>query len=250
MVSTDDYSKILTNQNRIIKNPIILKKRIFIIGFLSIFILTLSFSYIFPTLSIFNIAEAQPNITSPTNSNITNLPPALYGISATPRSSTTDEPVIFLITYEDPEDVKPSLITIIIGNEKFNLQPVDPDDINYTNGKDYFIKLKLKEGIHIFYVKASDGVHNVTSSALTIKVITPSEENEFTHLDVAYSLLIATGIILIPIVYGIYQLSKLEKTLSSLTDTIKKKEKRVRENKKKMERYEKTSEIESSSKEE
>jgi hypothetical protein len=215
-----------------------LKRNAIITGFL--FIIILSLTLIFPKFLIVDIVEAQDNIDNPTNTNTTNFPPELYGISVTPRSSTTKEPVIFLITYRDPEDVQPNLIQIIIGNQKYTLQPVDPDDMNYTNGKDYFIKLKLNEGIHIFYVKASDGVHNVTSSALTIKIISPPEENEFTHLDVAYSLLIATGIILIPIVYGIYQLYKLEKTLSSLTDTIKNKKTRDRKIKRKIEKNEET----------
>jgi hypothetical protein len=89
------------------------------------------------------------------------------------------------------------------------------EDNNYTNGRDYMIRLKLDEGIHVFYYTASNGTATTVSASLTIQI---EEENLFTHLDVAYSVIFATVVIIIPIIYGLTQLRRLARTLEKVAN--------------------------------
>ena len=132
--------------------------------------------------------------------------PSISRYSVTPRYGSPDDEFLFLVTYTNTENKAPESIYLVIDNKNYDLIPVSDEDLNYTDGKDYTVKKKISEGTHIFYFEASDGNETASSRANTIVVKT---KDQFTHLDVAYSLLVATFIVLIPLIYGIYQLKKI-----------------------------------------
>jgi hypothetical protein len=130
----------------------------------------------------------------------------------TPRSGTPDDTFLFLVTYSDSKNTPPEYVKLIVGDKEYTLTPVNSDDDNYTDGKDYMVRTKLPKGTHIYYFQASDGNTVETSSATTIQIV---ENDPYTHLDVAYSLLFATFILLIPICYGLYLLKKIAKSMET-----------------------------------
>jgi hypothetical protein len=141
--------------------------------------------------------------------------PELTRPSVTPRDGTPDDKFMFLVTYKDLENRAPEFIQLIIDDDRYELAPLNELDKNYSDGKDYIVKLKIPEGTHLYYFEASNG--NQTTSSLATPLVVKAE-NEFTHLDVAYSILFATFIILIPIVYGLHQLRKLANNLDRLAN--------------------------------
>ena len=170
-------------------------RHILIISILIVGFVSLALPQTFPSSS------AKPQITRP---------------SVKPSRGEPGDTYLFLSTYNDPDNIPPDFIQLVIDNKRHNLTPVSLKDDDYTDGKDYMIKLKLSEGLHLYYFEAANMNGSATSSAATIHI---EDESEFTHLDVAYSLLIATVIILIPLLYGLYQLRKLTRILATKSNT-------------------------------
>jgi hypothetical protein len=139
--------------------------------------------------------------------------PELTRILLTPRSGTTDDTYMFIVTYKSAENMAPDFVQLVIDNKRYDLEALNEGDLNYTDGKDYIIKVKVSKGTHLYYLETSDGNQTTSSLASTLIV---REENQFTHLDVAYSVLFATFIILIPMIYGLYLLKKLVDKLDKL----------------------------------
>jgi mannitol-specific phosphotransferase system IIBC component len=106
----------------------------------------------------------------------------------------------------------------VVDADIYEMSPLNNDD-NYTDGKDYFIKLKLSKGTHVFYFQISNGAHSVNSLASTIVVEELSEQSDFTHLDVVLGILVATAIFLVPLIYGTNQIRKLEQNLNKLANS-------------------------------
>jgi hypothetical protein len=150
------------------------------------------------------------------NSSIIDYIPEIPGYSITPRYGTINDQFVLIMTYKDYENTPPKYVQVVIDDIEYDLTPVNPKDQNHSDGKDYFIKHKFSKGVHILYFQTSDGSHNVSSPATTIRITTPEIENTFTHLDVVYGILIATAIFMVPLTYGIYQIHKLGKTISNL----------------------------------
>ncbi len=150
------------------------------------------------------------------NSSVKNYIPEITSYSITPRYGTINDQFVLIMTYRDHEDAPPAYVQVVIDEKIYDLLPVNPKDQNHSNGKDYFIRLKFSDGVHILYFQTSDGYYNITSSATTISITTTENENTFTHLDVVYGILLATAIFMIPFIYGIYQIRKLGKTFSNL----------------------------------
>ena len=128
--------------------------------------------------------------------------------SVTPTVGSPDDTYVFLVTYRDSENIPPKYIHLVIDDEIYDLAAVSSADDNYTDGKDYMTKLKLKEGTYVYYYETSNGRENITTTAATIRVRTTSE---YTHMDVVYGLLVTTVIVLIPFSYAIYLLRKIVK---------------------------------------
>jgi hypothetical protein len=149
----------------------------------------------------------------------TSSAPELVGYSVTPRSGTIENEFVFMIIYRDFENREPEYIRLVIDEKKYDLDPVSSDDMNYSDGKNYFNKLKLSKGVHIYYFEASNGVNATISSANTI--IVNGEPEEYTHLDVTYSIIFATIFLAILLLYGLFQLKKLAQSIDRLTTNKK-----------------------------
>ena len=126
--------------------------------------------------------------------------------SVTPRSGEPDDNYMFLVTYTDSDNTPPEKIQLVVDNLNYDLTPVNVEDDNYIDGKDYMIEIKLSEGLHLFYFKASNNNQSTTTLASPIMI---EKTETFTHLDVAYGILIATIIILIPLIYGLYLMKQI-----------------------------------------
>ena len=150
--------------------------------------------------------------------------PEISRFSVTPRSGAPDDEFVFLVTYNSLENKPPDYIQLVTDHKRFDLTPVNAQDNNFSDGKEYIVKRKFSEGIHIYYFEASDGNQSTSSMATTLAV---EAKNEFTHLDVAYSLLFATFLIIIPVIYGIYQLRRLSNSVDKLvgSEAVKHKKK-------------------------
>jgi hypothetical protein len=147
--------------------------------------------------------------------------PELIGYSVTPRSGTVEDEFVFLMIYRDHDNREPEYIKLIIDENEYDLDPLSSDDKNFSDGKNYFNKLKLSKGVHIYYFEASNGVNVTISSANTI--IVNGEPEEYTHLDVTYSVLFATMVFVIIFIYGIYHLKKLSRSLEDISKKDKQK---------------------------
>ena len=88
----------------------------------------------------------------------------------------------------------------------------DPDDTNVSNGKVYLVKEHFKQGTYLYYIKASDGKHNVTTAPTFIIL---DDEIEF-HVDLA----IILSVVMVPIVFIIYYLKQLNTSLRTLTEEV------------------------------
>jgi len=154
------------------------------------------------------------------NIGITNESSATLTIprgSVTPTVGSPDDTYVFLVTYKDSENIPPKYIRLVIDDKAYDLAAVSGGDDNYTAGKDYMIKLELKEGIYVYYFETSNGKENITTAASTIRV---RADSKYTHMDVVYGLLFSTAIILIPISYTIYLLRKIVKQKTKPMDNL------------------------------
>ena len=158
-------------------------------------------------------------------SNIVSAAPTLSyldRISARSKSNFPEDEFVFLVTYVNPENKPPAEIILVIDDNRYNLKPENAQDLDYTDGKDYTIRLMLAEGVHLYHIDVSDDNGSYSSLTYTVVVRAPVEDNqEYTHLDVAYSVMAATIIILIPLVYGIYQMKRLSNNLGKLYELKK-----------------------------
>jgi predicted transcriptional regulator len=90
-------------------------------------------------------------------------------------SSPNTKPVVgntstefnFTITYHQLNNAPPTRIKVIIDGIEYSMFEVDPLDINYTNGKKYYYKMKNFDiGTHTYEFNASDGI-NFTNTRLS-----------------------------------------------------------------------------------
>ena len=70
-----------------------------------------------------------------------------------PRESDDEALYIFTTTYLDPDNDTPEFVTLFIDGAPHKMTPVDPDDDNYTDGRDYEYRTKLGEGTYTFFFR-------------------------------------------------------------------------------------------------
>jgi hypothetical protein len=144
--------------------------------------------------------------------------PKITKYTITPRSGTVDDVFYIIVVYQHDENIGAEYVRLIVDDLAYEMTPLNNDG-NYSDGKDYFLKIKLSKGVHVFYFQISNGYQTVNSLASTILVTDPEEPNEFTHLDVVFGIFAATIIFLIPLIYGINQIRKLEQNLNRLANS-------------------------------
>ena len=142
---------------------------------------------------------------------------------ANPWSGKPGETFMFVMTYTNSENRAPDYVQVVVDGIEHDLTPVNPEQDNYTVGKDYMVRLKLDEGVHVFYFITASGNESVSSPALTINV---KASDLFTHLDVVYGLIFGTIVILIPMLYAVYLFRKIARSLTERELSVKKENKK------------------------
>ncbi len=90
------------------------------------------------------------------------------------------------------------------------MSEVDPQDTNYSDGKDFEFREKFEAGAVVYYFKCG----NVTTPASTISVTTPKIIKW--HIDVA----VVAGLFVIPVIYTALLLRRLMERTEALTNTV------------------------------
>jgi flagellar biosynthesis/type III secretory pathway M-ring protein FliF/YscJ len=78
---------------------------------------------------------------------------------------------LFTVTYTDADNDKPTSIKVFIDQVDFEMEEVDPTDLNYSDGKEYLFRSVLGEGAYSIYYSADDGngdVVNTNSFTLSV----------------------------------------------------------------------------------
>lgn len=86
-----------------------------------------------------------------------NSQPTLTKGSVTPRMGRPNIEYLFTVTYTDADNDTPVSIKVFIDQVDYDMEEVDPSDLNYTDGKEYFFRRILGEGAYSIYYTADDG---------------------------------------------------------------------------------------------
>jgi hypothetical protein len=118
----------------------------------------------------------------PQTSMVSGSPPTLIKLNVTPRKGRPDIEYLFTTTYIDYDDDPPVSVKVFIDSEGFEMEEVDPQDTNYTDGKDFSFRKILSEGTYTFYYTANDGNSNeVSTAAFTLEVTWDAGHYDIIH---------------------------------------------------------------------
>jgi hypothetical protein len=88
---------------------------------------------------------------------VENRPPYLSSDLVIPQSGYTNDWFNFSVIYNDLDDQPPGTISVNITNYGvMELYELDPLDINYMDGKDYYLNISLPQGSYTFHFAAND----------------------------------------------------------------------------------------------
>jgi len=100
-----------------------------------------------------------------------NSPPTLSKGTVTPRIGRPNIDYLFTLTYTDIDNDTPSSVKVFIDQLDYEMEELDPTDINYTDGKEYFFEKVLEEGTYTIYYSADDGNGNeVNTNSFSLSV--------------------------------------------------------------------------------
>lgn len=119
-----------------------------------------------------------------------NSPPVLAGGGVFPEEGDTSKMYKFSIVYTDVDDDRPKSIEVVIDDISWRMLESDPEDEDYTDGKNYEFEISLDEGNHKYYFEVSDEKHDVRfpagTATKTVKVSAIEEELIFGFLEDQY----------------------------------------------------------------
>jgi endoglucanase len=92
--------------------------------------------------------------------------PVLSSASVDVQSGDSDTEFTFNVTYTDVDNDAPFAMELILDGVVRTMQPVDGNDITYTDGKVYEYTTKLPKGIHSYYFHTTDTSSDAVSSAV------------------------------------------------------------------------------------
>ena len=127
----------------------------------------------------------------------------------TPSSGDSDTTFLFTVTLTAPS-APSSPVEVVINNRSHAMSEVEPQDTNYSDGKDFEYREKFEAGGVIYYFRCG----NVTTPVSTISVTTPKIIKW--HIDVA----IVAGLFVIPVIYTALLLRRLMERTEALTNTV------------------------------
>lgn len=152
-------------------------------------------------------AGVSGNDTQPQNSS-----PVLRNESISPRNSKVDETVIFKVNYLDMDNDSATYVNLLIDTKSYPMKELDSDDTNYTDGKDFFLKMDFEKGNYLFYFEASDGTNTTTTMVNTFAV---GDKYELQwHLDIA-------AVLVVFIVLAVFIIHYLKQLTSNMNELIK-----------------------------
>lgn len=93
-----------------------------------------------------------------------NSPPTLTKGTVTPRMGRPNIEYLFTVTYTDGDNDKPTSIKVFIDQVDYDMEEVDPTDLNYSDGKEYLFRSVLGEGAYSIYYSTDDGNGNVVNT--------------------------------------------------------------------------------------
>ncbi len=127
-----------------------------------------------------------------------NSPPTVVYKSCGSTRHMWKNTYLFIVRYSDPDGNAPAYINLVLDNRSYGLTEVDTGDTNYTDGKDYYITLDIKKGVHVYYFIASDGNNETRTPALLLNV---GGFFSTQHGDINLILIVLAAIILPPLIY-------------------------------------------------
>jgi hypothetical protein len=140
--------------------------------------------------------------------------PALSSPKVTPATGTSDDLYTFTVHYAGEQPASVQLFINGVGNDMLE---VDTADTNTTDGKDYYVRVGLDEGVSIFYFMAtmSSGEEDRTTAS-TISVRPPSGIR-LDHLDVVFAVLV----FLIPVLWALLIFRHISKDIKQIKNFLK-----------------------------
>jgi outer membrane protein assembly factor BamB/PKD repeat protein len=87
-----------------------------------------------------------------------NSAPRLGAPSVSRDEGTVNDNFTFTVTYFDADNDSAMYVRAFAGDQPINLTPVEPEDTNTTDGKDYFCDTRLLSGLLAVYFDCWDGV--------------------------------------------------------------------------------------------
>ena len=138
--------------------------------------------------------------------------PTLTYPRVTPTTGDSGTTFTFTLHYAGDE---PLLMEIYLGDQAHTMLEVDSNDVNYTNGKDYYFESQLSEGTTIYYFKAtiSPG-EEIRTTASTVHVGT--DDFGFDHLDVV----LAVSFFIPLVIIGLFLFRRFSKDMKEILDEL------------------------------
>jgi chitodextrinase len=87
-----------------------------------------------------------------------NSAPRLGAPSVSRDEGTVNDNFTFTVTYFDADNDSANYVRAFAGDQPIDLTPVEPEDTNTTDGKDYFCETRLLSGLLAVYFDCWDGV--------------------------------------------------------------------------------------------
>ncbi|MGQ9582985.1 MAG: outer membrane protein assembly factor BamB family protein [Thermoplasmatota archaeon] len=112
------------------------------------------------------------NSTSTTVRIRTNLAPGLRLPLVSPGEGDVRTLFQMRVTYFDEDNDSATFVRFVAGDQLIPLLPLDPEDINSTDGREYYCETTLLSGIYAPYFETSDGVLLNTTPSLANLTVT------------------------------------------------------------------------------
>jgi prenyltransferase beta subunit len=94
-----------------------------------------------------------------------NTAPSLSALAAAPNPTNSTTGVVFSVTFTDADGQLPARIMLTVNGERHLMSPVDPGDLDTTDGKAYSVTRLLPIGNFSYTAFASDGFASATISS-------------------------------------------------------------------------------------
>ncbi|MEW5759488.1 MAG: PQQ-binding-like beta-propeller repeat protein, partial [Candidatus Thermoplasmatota archaeon] len=158
---------------------------------------------------------------------IENYSPILLEWKVSPDEGDIRTLFNFTVLYKDENNDPPTYVDLVINEEKNQMFPYGNED--YKKGRKYFYETYLDSSIHNFHFEASDGLKNVSSPKMSLKVFRTEVFSSFDLiLEITYiGLEKAVNITPIPLEYlpapknkTVFKAYNISKTLIDVTKVL------------------------------